>query len=122
MRTGPSAGGAQHRRELGVEQPALLQRQADRRAGRAPGCAGSTLRPLSERASLSPPISRVRTVTGLPSMPRTSAEKTSYCSSSLGQIVAVHVEEFGAHQAEPHRAVGERLLELDRQFEIGLRA
>ena len=37
MRTGPSLGGAQHRRELGVEQPALLQRQADRAQARAPG-------------------------------------------------------------------------------------
>ena len=51
-------------------------------------------------------------------MPRTSAEKTAYCSSSPGQVVAVHVEKLRTDEAEPHRAVGQRLLQLDRQFEI----
>ena len=35
------------------------------------------------------------------------------------QIVAVHVEKLGAHQPQPHRPVGRRLGQLDRQFEIG---
>ena len=30
------------------------------------------------------------------------------------EVVAVHVEELGANEAEPHRTVGQRLLQFDR--------
>ena len=59
-------------------------------------------------------------VTGLPSMPRTSVGIGLVLLVLVRQVVAVHVEELGAHEAEALRAVGERLLELARQFEIGL--
>ena len=49
------------------------------------GLAGAAACSLSERASFSPPRSKVRTVTGLPFIPRTSAENTAYCSSSPGK-------------------------------------
>ena len=52
-------------------------------------------------------------------MPRTSAAKNLVLLVLARQVVAVHEQELGAHQAEPHGAVGQRLLDLDRQLDIG---
>ena len=38
----------------------------------------------------------------------------------VGQVLAVHVQELGAHQAEAHCPIGQRLLQFDRQLEIAL--
>ena len=61
-------------------------------------------------------------MTGRPSMPRTRLPRKLVLLVLARQFLAVHVEKLGAHEAEPHRAVGQRLLEFDRQFEIGLEA
>ena len=59
-------------------------------------------------------------VTGRPSRPLTMLGEHSYCSSSLGHVLAVHEQELGAQQADAHRAGGARGLELARQLDIGL--
>jgi len=68
---GPRAGGAAGR--------------GGSRAGREPGWRARRCARSAARAIFSPPRSKVRTVTGRPSMPRTNAEKIAYCSSSLGR-------------------------------------
>ena len=96
-----------------------------RRAASPPSCGSSSRRSLQRQADR--PQAERRVGAGSPSMAgqrrgelvaadvegahgdrparpcrAPAPRRPAYCSSSLGQVVAVHVEELGAHEAEPH--------------------
>ena len=119
MRTGPSAPARSMARELGVEEPrSLSDRRMARKpsAGLVPAAAG-----LGERRGelVAADIERAdgdRTTGHAAHQPAIGLELLVL----VGQVLAVHVEELAAHQPQPLRAGGQRLVELARQLEIGL--
>ena len=123
MRTGPSSAARSIAASWASSRRRSLQRQADRaqaerRVGRvgAAACLASGLGQFVaadiERAERHRPPVHAAHQAGIELV----------LLVLVGQVLAVHVEELGAHQPEPRGAVGHRLLELDRQFEIGFEA
>ncbi len=121
MRTAPPARGAQHRRELGVEQAALLERQPDRaQSERRVGGLGGDVAGQRLGQFVAADIERPQRYRL--ALHAAHQRREEFVLLVLArQVLAVHVEEFGAYQAESGRAVGHRVIEFDRQFEIGLK-
>ena len=118
MRSGPRRR-AQHRRELRVEELAILQRQADRAQ---PSAGFATPRPC-RRASGQSCRRRYRACATSPSgrpCPAPGRAKRAYCSSSPGRSSRFMKRNSVRNEPEPHAPLAERLIEFDRQFEIGV--
>ena len=117
----PVGGGAQHRRELRVEQAAVLQATVGSRAGRAPGCRPGHAWSVSERGQLVAADIEGAHRHRLAFHAADQRREHGILLVLARQIVAVHVEKLGAHQPEPHRPVGRRLGQLDAAIRDWLR-
>jgi len=115
------AGRPQHGGKLRIQQATFLQRQAD---GAQPQRRVRRIRrrvvgPAPRAAYRADIEGAQRYRAPLHARTRLARIRTARLAR---QVFAVHVKETRCEPGEPHRAVGDRLLELDRQFEIGFEA
>ena len=115
--SGPDqSAGSKRGGKLIFQQVPHLQRQPDC-PGPSAGFNDSLAMPSRLYASLSPPTSSVRTVTGRPHLLH-QAPKRLKLLFFAGKIVTIHVHKFGPQQTDAHSATVERAFTFAGQFQI----